>query len=118
VRLQWPALENEDDVTVYAYKMPHQGNFVTRAMSEPWYDLTADTEDELHAFAAQLGLPRQGFELGPLVGVQQVSVSWHYVLTAGERDRAIALGAQAIAPAEVTKIEQQRAATLGVIDRT
>jgi hypothetical protein len=54
VRLQWPALENEDDVTVYAYKMPHQGNFVTRAMSEPWYDLTADTEDELHAFAAQL----------------------------------------------------------------
>lgn len=106
---------SEDDVAVYAYKMPHQGNFVTRAMSDPWYDLTADTEDELHAFAGQLGLPRRGFELGPLVGVQQVSVSWHYVVTAGERDRAIALGAQAITPAEITGIEQQRAAMLGVI---
>jgi Protein of unknown function (DUF4031) len=65
---------SEDDVTVYAYKMQHQGRFLTRTMSEPWYDLTADTEDELHAFAAQLGIPRQGFEPGPLVGVQQVSV--------------------------------------------
>jgi hypothetical protein len=109
---------SEDDVAVYVYKMQHQGIFVTREMSDPWYHLTADTEDELHAFAAQLGVPRQGFEPGPLVGVQQVSVSWHYTLTAGERDRAVALGAQAITPAEVTKIEQQRAAVLGVIYRT
>jgi len=105
-------------VTVYVYKIRHQGMFVTREMSDPWYDLTADTEDELHAFAAQLGIPRQGFEPGPPVGVQQASVSWHYTVTAGERDRAIALGAQAITPAEVTRIEQQRAAELGVIDRT
>jgi hypothetical protein len=102
-------------VAVYVYKMQHQGIFVTREMSDPCYQLTADTEDELHAFAAQLGIPRQGFEPGPLVGVQQVSVSWHYTLTAGERDRAVALGAQAITPAEVTKIEQQRATVLGVI---
>jgi hypothetical protein len=106
---------SEDDVTVYAYKMQHQGRFLTRTMSEPWYDLTADTEDELHAFAAQLGIPRQGFEAGPQVGVQQVSVSWHYTVTAGERERAIALGAQAISPEEVTRIEQQLAAMLGVI---
>jgi hypothetical protein len=46
------------------------------AFFQPWYDLTADTQDELHAFAAQLGIPRQGFEPGPLVGVQPVSVSW------------------------------------------
>ena len=105
-------------MTVYVYKMQHQGNFVTREMSDPWYGLTADTEDELHAIAAQLGIPRQGFEQGPLVGAQRVSVSWHYTVTAGERDRAIALGAQAITPPEVTKIEQQRAAMLGVIDRT
>ena len=102
-------------MTVYAYKMQHQGRFLTRTMSEPWYDLTADTENELHAFAAQLGIPRQGFEPGPLVGVQQVSVSWHYAVTAGERERAMALGAQAIAPADVTRIERQRAAVLGVI---
>jgi hypothetical protein len=109
---------SEDDVTVYVYKMQHQGRFVSRTMADPWYDLTADTEDELHAFAAQLGIPRKGFEPGPVVGVQQVSVSWHYAVTAGEHDRAIALGAQAITPAEVTRIEQQRAAMLGVIDPT
>ena len=86
-------------MTVYACKMQHQGRFLT----------------QLHAFAAQLGTPRQGFEPGPLVGVQQVSVSWHYAVTAGERERAIALGARAIAAADVTRIEQQRAAMLGVI---
>lgn len=105
-------------MTVYAYKMQHQGNFWTRSMADPWYNLTADTEDELHAFAAQLGIPRQGFQPGQPVGVQRVSVSWHYTVTAGERDRAVALGAQAITPAEVIKIEQQRAALLGVIYRT
>jgi Protein of unknown function (DUF4031) len=66
---------SEDDVSVYVYKMQHQGRFVTPTISDPWYDLTADSEDALHAFAAQLGIPRQGFEPGPLVGVQQVSVS-------------------------------------------
>lgn len=115
---RWLALVSEDDVTVYAYKMRHQGRFWTRSMADPWYDLTANTEDELHAFAAQLGIPRQGFQPGPLVGVQQVSVSWHYTVTAGERDRAVAPGAHAITPAEVAKIEQQRAAMLGVIYRT
>jgi hypothetical protein len=50
------------EVTVYVYKMRHQGMFVTREMSDPWYGLTADTANELHAFAAQLGIPRQGFE--------------------------------------------------------
>ncbi len=101
-------------MTVYAYKVTHQGRFAAR-ITDPWYDLTADTEDELHAFAAQLGIPRQGFQPGPLVGPQRVSVSWHYTVTAGERDRAIALGARAITQREVTRIEQQRAAILGVI---
>jgi hypothetical protein len=109
---------SEDDVTVYVYKMRQQGNFWTRSMADPWYDLTADTEDELSAFAAQLGIPHEGFQPGPLVGVQQVSISWHYTITAAERDRAIALGAQAVTSAEITKIEQQRASRLGVIYRT
>lgn len=100
-------------MTVYAYKIQHQARFAART-GDAWYDLTADTEDELHAFAAQLGLPRQGFALGPLVGPQQVSVSWHYTVTAGERDRALALGARAITQREVTRIERQRAAILGV----
>ena len=101
-------------MTAYAYKVRHQARFGIRT-GDPWYDLTADTEDELHAFAAQLGLPRQGFQRGPLVGPQQVPVSWHYTVTAGERDRALALGAREITQREVTRIERQRAAMPGVI---
>lgn len=101
-------------MTAYAYKVRHQARFGVRT-SDPWYDLTADTEDELHTFAAQLGLPREGFQPGPLVGPQQVSVSWHYTVTAGERDRAIALGALQITQREVTRIERQRAGMPGVI---
>ena len=101
-------------MTVYAYKMSHQARFGP-LRSDPWFNLTADTQDELHEFAARLGLPRQGFEAGSLVGPQQVSVSWHYPVTASEHDRAIELGAQAITPREMTKIERQRAAELGAI---
>ena len=106
---------SQDDVTVYAYKMKHQQRFGCAEMSDPWFRLTADTQDELHEFAARLGLPRQGLQPGRLVGPQQVPVSWHYTVTAGERDRAIELGAHAITQREVTKIERQRAADLGVI---
>lgn len=102
-------------MTIYAYKMSHQARFGTRHSSDPWFNLTADTQDELHEFVASLGLPRQGFQQGSLVGPQQVSVSWHYPVTEGEHDRAIELGAQPITPQEVTKIERQRAAELGVI---
>ena len=102
-------------MTVYAYKMRHQARFGVRTTSDPWFNLTADTQDELHEFAARLGLPRQGFQPGSLVGPQQVSVSWHYTVTAGERDRAIELGAQATTQREVTKMERQRAAELGII---
>jgi hypothetical protein len=99
-------------VTVYAYRMRHQARF-GRTLSDPWFNLTADTQDELLEFSARLGLPRQGFQPGKLIGPLQVS--WHYTVTASEHDRAIELGAQAITPREVTKIEQQRAAELGVI---
>jgi hypothetical protein len=95
--------------------MSHQARFGTRTTSDPWFNLTGDTKDELHEFAARLGPPRQGFQPGSLVGPQQVSVSWHYTVTEGERDRAIELGAQSITPREVTKIERQRAAELGAI---
>ena len=106
---------SEDDVTVYAYKMRHQGRFGAPTISDPWFNLTADTQDELYAFAATLGLPRQVFQPDSLVGPQQASVSWHYTVTAGERDRAIELGAQAITHHEVARIERQRAAELGII---
>jgi hypothetical protein len=105
---------SEDDVTVYAYKVKHQERWAA-GISDPWFGLTADTEDELHEFAARLGLPRQGSQPGNLAGPQRVSVSWHYTVTASERDRAIELGAHAITQREVTEIERQRAAARGVI---
>lgn len=105
---------SKDDVTVYAYKMKHQQRWAG-GISDPWFKLTADTQDELHEFAARLGLRRQGSQLESLVGPQQVSVSWQIIVTAGERDRAIELGAHAITQREATKIERQRAAELGII---
>jgi hypothetical protein len=105
---------SEDYVTVYAYKIKHQERWAG-GISDPWFKLTADTEDELYEFAARLGLPRQGSQPGSLFGPHQVPVSWQIIVTAGERDRAIELGAHAITQREVTKIERQRAAELGVI---
>jgi Protein of unknown function (DUF4031) len=54
-----------------------------------WCHLTADTREELHAFAARLGLRRGWF--------QDDEVLWHYDVTAGKRAQALRLGA-----AEVT----------------
>ena len=101
-------------MTVYAYKAKRQERWAA-GIGDPWFELTADTEDELHAFTARLGLPRQGAQPGTLDRPQQVSVSWHCTVTAGERDRAIELGAQATTQREVTKMERQRAAELGII---
>jgi DNA invertase Pin-like site-specific DNA recombinase len=53
-----------------------------------WAHLMADTLDELHAFAARLGIPRRAF--------QDKSSGAHYDVTAELRDEAIRLGAVAI----------------------
>ncbi|MBB3344698.1 DUF4031 domain-containing protein [Luteimonas sp. RC10] len=55
---------------------------------ERWAHLLADTLDELHAFAAQLGIPRRAF--------QNRTSGAHYDVTAALRERAIALGAMPI----------------------
>ncbi|MCD9029825.1 DUF4031 domain-containing protein [Luteimonas sp. BDR2-5] len=55
---------------------------------ERWAHLLADTLDELHVFAARLGLPRHAF--------QNKTSGAHYDITAAMRDRALALGAVAI----------------------
>ncbi|MFY9927049.1 MAG: DUF4031 domain-containing protein [Streptosporangiaceae bacterium] len=102
-------------MTVYAYKMRHQARFGAPTISDPWFNLTAGTQDELHAFAAKLGLPGQVFQPDSLIGPQQAPVSWDYTVTEGERDRAIELGAQAITHHELARIERQRAAGPGII---
>jgi len=58
---------------------------VTLWRGHRWAHLMADTLEELHAFAAALGLPRRAF--------QDRTSGAHYDVTAGLRERAIALGA-------------------------
>lgn len=53
-----------------------------------WAHLMADTLPELHAMAAQLGIPRRAF--------QNKSSGAHYDVTVALRAQAIALGAQPI----------------------
>lgn len=53
-----------------------------------WAHLMADSLDELHAFAARLGLPRHAF--------QDKRSGAHYDVTAAMREHAIALGATPI----------------------
>jgi Protein of unknown function (DUF4031) len=102
-------------MTVYVHQLRGQGRafFGRTASPDPWFVLTADTDDELHAFAASLSLTRVMFRPGTSAGPKQVPVAGHYDVTLGERDRAVALGAQAITPREADRMERQRAAGLG-----
>ena len=55
-----------------------------------WCHLVSDTSyDELHAFAAQLGIPREAFQ------------GDHYDITAARREQAIDLGAHAVTGREL-----------------
>ena len=80
-------------MAVYVYMYGSQKpKAMTAAWPHPWFGLTADTEEELHPFAEDLGMhgdlyrPRiAGSKVLPLVG--------HYDLDEGERDRAVAKGA-------------------------
>jgi hypothetical protein len=85
-------------MTVYVYKLPGQSHawFGRSPTPDPWFGLTADTEAELHAFAARLGLTRVMFQPATPHGPLPMSVTGHYDVTEGERDQAVALGAQPI----------------------
>jgi hypothetical protein len=102
-------------MTVYVHKLEGQGRafFGRTASPDPWFVLTADTDDELNAFAANLGLTRVMFRPGTPAGPRQEPVAPHYDITLGERDRAVELGAQAITPRDAERMERQRAAGLG-----
>ena len=74
-------------MTVYVddMRMPARVGRITAK----WSHLTADTDEELHAFAAQLGLQRAW---------AQYPGTWkaHYDVTDGKRRRAIQMGARPI----------------------
>jgi hypothetical protein len=79
----------------------------------PLFGLSADSEDELHAFAEQLGIRRNpGIPVTP-AGFTQEPSKLHYTLTQGERHRAVELGAQAISARQAGKLERQRAVMRG-----
>lgn len=58
---------------------------------QAWSHLTADTAEELHAFACRLGLERARFQHKPARPWQD-----HYDVTEARRRRAIRLGARPI----------------------
>lgn len=63
-----------------------------------WCHLTADTQDELHAFGLRLGLRRAWFQTckrrcGP---PDTPCVHWHYDVNVTKRVGALALGAKEI----------------------
>jgi hypothetical protein len=66
-----------------------------------WCHLLADESDELHRFAALLGIKRTSFQGPP------TSVTPHYDLTGYERVRAIALGAVACNREEIVTVRRR-----------
>lgn len=60
-----------------------------------WSHLTADTPEELHAFAAQIGMRREWFQTckRPCSRPGEPCPHWHYDLTATRRAAAVRLGA-------------------------
>lgn len=56
-----------------------------------WCHLTADTEEELHTFAARLGLRRSWFQKK-----SDRDYRWHYDITPNKRAQAVRMGAQEV----------------------
>jgi Protein of unknown function (DUF4031) len=109
-------------MTVYVHKMEGQSRAFLRGggarskrymPTDPWFVLTADTDDELHAFAASLSLTRIMFRPGKEALPRQKPEAARYPITMGERDRAVALGAQLISGREFNQMLQQRASGMG-----
>ena len=72
-----------------------------------WSRLFADSQDELHAFAAGIGLKRAWFQPGKPIGGKP-SRLWHYDVTDAMRARAIAAGAQPVGIRECREIIDRR----------
>ena len=74
-----------------------------------WSHLTADTQDELHAFALCLGLKRSYFQPGKSYCGKE-SVAWHYDVTKGMRLKALNMGAQEITGVQMAELLESRRA--------
>ncbi len=93
-------------MTIYVYKLRGLNPFGPKGTyMVPWFGLTADTEEELHPFAERLGLYRHFYRPPAPAGPQHVPGVGHYDLDQGERDRAVAGGAQAV---RIRKLDKSR----------
>jgi len=72
-----------------------------------WFHLTADSLDELHAFAARVGVPARAFHRG--------ARHPHYDITAAQRLNALRSGARPVSPREVVRIARQVIAPAPVV---
>jgi Protein of unknown function (DUF4031) len=96
-------------MTVYVHKLDQGGGlFGHTARPDPWFALTADADDELHALAASLGLTRTMFNPGVPGAPRKPAVAPHYNLTLGEHDRAVALGARQISARDAERMARER----------
>lgn len=73
-----------------------------------WSHLFADTQAELHEFAARLGLRRSYFQPGKPRSDGTPSPFWHYDVTAGKRQQALRLGAQPVGWRDSPRIMRER----------
>ena len=72
--------------------------YETKLRHKTWSHMVSDTsEEELHAFAAKLGLKREWAQLRP-----QVSAA-HYDITPAKRELALRLGAVAVTSRELAR---------------
>jgi hypothetical protein len=97
------ALRDTAAVNAQADELPRpRGVYVDAAVWHwqglKWAHLLADDTDELHRFAARLGIHRASYQGPPRTSVP------HYDLTLYERHRAIALGAIACSREEIVAI--------------
>uniref|UniRef100_UPI003F499B35 DUF4031 domain-containing protein n=1 Tax=Amycolatopsis sp. CA-293810 TaxID=3239926 RepID=UPI003F499B35 len=84
-----------------------------------WSHLIADTEDELHAFATQLGMPRRWFQDPRVRSIKRpipaptgsfAAETWHYDVTRSKRDLALQLGAVDVAWRDLPELIKHRMA--------
>ncbi len=104
-------------MTIYVYKLRGMQPFSPRATYQPpWFGLTADTEQELHPFAEQIGLDRDLYRPPTVNAPRHVPGVGHYDLDERERNRAVALGAQPITARQLDRQQRKLAAEIGVME--
>lgn len=81
-------------------------------ISGRWSHLTADTPDELHVFAARIGLQRPWFQERCKYGKCDPCPHFHYDVTDSKRSEAIAAGARAVDIREMGDLIRARRAVL------